>query len=251
MNLINLTITSIAFVITFSFLKHILISTVTVPMHHFCIHSRNGKLNGILESGRHRFFGTGHQFQMYDKRIQQITLQTQELTTTDGISVKLTAVGLYRILDPLQATSATSDFNGTLYTLIQLALRDAINGLETEALLSNVRSIGPQLLEIVQTKAANLGLEVSELVIRDVIIPNDIKAALSESWRSKKSALAEIEVARGKAASARTLANAAKVFSDNPALLKIRYIEAIEQASKGMGNTFVIGLSEDQTLKHI
>jgi regulator of protease activity HflC (stomatin/prohibitin superfamily) len=225
------------------------ITIVIVPMNHRCIHSRNGKFVRLLDSGRFRFFGLGHQFEIFDNRLQQLTLQTQELTTLEGITVKTTVVGLYRVVNPLVATSATTDFNSTLYTLIQLALRDAISGVEAESLLSNVRALGPKLLEVVQAKAAELGLELTELVIRDVIFPTEIKAALSESWRAKKSALAELEAARGKAAAARTMANAAKLYDTHPALLKIRYIEALEQASKGMGNTFVIGMSDEKALK--
>ena len=47
------------------------------------------------------------------------------------------------------------------------------------------------------------------------------------------------------------MANAAKLYDLNPALLKVRYIEAIEQASKGMGNTFVIGMPDEKSLKII
>lgn len=114
------------------------VTTIVVPMNHRCIHSHNGKFVGVLESGRYRFIGTGRQFQYFDNRLQQLTLQTQELNTAEGITVKTTAVGLYRIVDPVIATSATADFNATLYTLIQLALRDAISGIEAESLLSNV-----------------------------------------------------------------------------------------------------------------
>lgn len=227
------------------------VTLVIVPMNHRCIHSRNGKLVQLLDSGRFRCFGLGHQFQMFDNRLQQVTLQTQELTTVEGITVKATAVGLYRVKDPIMATSATADYASTLYTLIQLAMRDAISGVEAESLLSNVRALGPKLLEVVQGKAVDLGLELTELVIRDVIFPAEIKTSLSESWRAKKSALAELEAARGKAAAARTLANAAKLYETHPALLKIRYIEALEHASKGIGNTFVIGMSDEKTLKHI
>lgn len=116
-------------------------------------------------------------------------------------------------------------------------------------LLSGIRAIGNRLIETVRDKAANLGLEVTELVVRDLILPADIKAALSEAWRSKKSALGEIEVARGKAAATRTMANAARLYETNPALLKVRYLEAIEQAAKGVGNTFVIGMADDKNLK--
>lgn len=222
-----------------------------VPLHHRAVVSRYGRSAKILEPGRYRLFGAGHVVRVFDVRLQQVCLQTQELTTLEGITVKMTAVGLYRIVDPLLAVSSTADFNTTLYTLIQFALRDAVNGIDVETLLSNVRSLGPKLLDEVKEKATQLGLELTELAVRDVIVSTDIKAALSESWRSKKSALAELESARGKAAAARTLANAARLYDANPALLKIRYIEAIEQAAKGMGNTFVVGLAEDKILKSI
>lgn len=228
-----------------------LCSKVTVPLNFSCVHSRHGKFLGTLGAGPHRFFGRGHEFQVFDMRLQQLALQTQELITSEGISVKITAVGLFRITDPVLAISSTSDFHGTLYTLVQLALRDAVNGIEVERLLSSVRSLAPELLGLIKEKASGLGLELTELVVRDVIIPADVKSALSECWRSKKSALAELETARGKAAAARTLANAAKLYETNPSLLKIRYIEALEQASKGMGNTFVIGMSEEKALNTI
>lgn len=222
-----------------------------VPAHHRSIHNRDGRFVNILEPGRHRFWGAGHEFQSFETRLQQIALQTQEITTSEGITVKITAVGLFRIADPALAVSATSDFHGTLYTLIQLALRDAVNGSDLESLLGGVRGLGPRLLDAVKDKSSALGLELTELVVRDVILATEIKAALSESWRSKKSALAEIEAARGKAAAARTLANSARLYDANPVLLKIRYIEALEQASKGTGNTFVIGLAEDKMMKSI
>lgn len=228
-----------------------LVTIVDIPMNHRSIHSRHGQLEGLLEPGRYHYFGKGHQFQSFDSRLQQVALNTQELTTAEGITVKITAVGLYRIIDPILATSVTADYYNTLYTLIQLSLRDAIGGVETEFLLSNVRALGARMLEAVQAKTGALGLEVTELVVRDVIIPTEIKMAMSEVWRSKKSAQAEIEIVRGKSAVARTLANTAKLYEDHPSILKIRYIEALEHATKGIGNTFVIGMPDDKALKQI
>lgn len=228
-----------------------LVTKIDVPMHHVCIHSRHGRFVRLLEPGRHRLFGTGQQLQIFDTRLQQIVLQPQELTTTEGITVKITTVGFYRMDDPLKAVAGASDFHATLYTLIQLALRDAISALSLESLLSSVRMLGPELLNVVKSKATELGLELTELVVRDVIIPSDIKAALSESWRAKKMSLAEMEAARGKAAAARTMANAARLYETNPALLKVRYIEALEHATKSIGNTFVIGIPDDKAFKAI
>jgi regulator of protease activity HflC (stomatin/prohibitin superfamily) len=238
-------------IVLFRTLWRSVVTIADVSMNHRAIHSRHGKLEGILEPGRYRYFGRGHHFQSFDSRLQQVALNTQELTTAEGVTVKITVVGLYRIIDPILATSVTADYYNTLYTLIQLALRDSISGVEVESLLSNVRGIGPKMLETVQARVAALGLEVTELVVRDVIVPTEIKTAMSEVWRAKKTALAEIEIARGKAAVARTLANTAKLYEDHPSILKVRYIEALEHATKGIGNTFVIGMPDDKALKQI
>lgn len=224
-------------------LRQVILATENTQKLHYL----NGKFIEILQPGRHIFWGNGHTFTELDSRLQPITLQSQELNTAEGLSIKLTAVGLFKVTDPLLAISSTTSYSDTLYTLIQLALRDLVNGFAAEELIARARDLSPQFLEKVQTGAAKLGLEVTELTIRDIILPNDLKNALSAAWRTKKEAIAELEEARGKAAAARTLANAAKLYSTNPELLKVRYLETLEKLSTSYGNTFVVGLPPDDT----
>ena len=224
------------------------ITTEEVPAHTVALHYRDGKLLNVLQPGRHRIRGSRHSFQHFDTRLQQVVLQTQELTTAEGIAVKATATGFYRIIDPLKLTASTNDYTSTIYTFVQLAIRDLISGAEAEGLLISTRDLGPALLQRVSEKSAALGIEFTELVIRDLILPSEIRNVLSEAWRAKKHSFAELEAARGKAAATRTLANAAKLYETNPSLLKVRYLEALEVAAKGMGNTFVIGMNEDKAL---
>lgn len=187
------------------FIVNYFITTEEVPAHTVALHYRDGELVNVLQPGRHRIRGARHTFQHFDTRLQQVVLQTQELTTAEGIAVKATAAGFYRIIDPLKLTASTNDYTSTIYTFVQLA-------------------------------------------IRDLILPGEIRNALSEAWRAKKHSFAALEAARGKAAATRTLANAAKLYETNPSLLQIRYLEALEVAAKGMGNTFVIGMNEDKAL---
>lgn len=220
-----------------------LVTTIIVPMEHCCVHIRDGRFAGLLDPGKHRFvFGT-HQFRMLDTRLQPVVLQPQEINTREGIAVKATVAGSFRISDPVLAVSSTADFASALYTMIQLALRDAIGGVEVENLLPETRVIGTRMQDAVRPRAAAIGLELTDLAVRDVILPADIRLALSESWRSRKAALAELENARGKVAAARTLANAAKLHESHPALAQVRYLEAIEAAAKNNGNTLVLDLT--------
>lgn len=219
-------------------------SVITVPAHEAALHYHHGKLINTLSPGRYQFWGRGHTFVTIDTRLQPIVLQTQELNTAEGFSVKLTAVGLYRIADPELAINSTTSHSDTLYILVQLALRDLVSGIETEALLGGTSSLGPQLLEQVQEGASKLGLEVTELTIRDVILPAEVKQALSATWRTKRESLAKLEEARGTAAALRTMANANKLYEANPHLLKLRYLEVLEKFSAGSDHTLLLSSAD-------
>lgn len=221
---------------------------ILVQANSVALHYRDGKNLGLVQPGRYRFYGFRHTFQHFDTRRQQFTLQVQELNTVEGITVKATAVGFYKILDPIKLTESSDNYSTAIYTHVQLALRDLMSGIKAETLLSNTAELGPTLLASISKATNDIGIEFTQLTVRDLILPTEIKNALSEAWRAKKHSLAELEAARGKAAATRTLANSAKLYQTNPALLQVRYLEALETAAEGMGHTFVIGMSEDKAL---
>ncbi len=221
---------------------------LTVEPHHLTAHYHKSQLVELLQPGIYRFWGNKHTFQHFDTRTQQLAIQTQELTSAEGITIKATVVGFYKIIDPLKILNNSDNYQADLYTKIQLALRDLVTGSEAESLLASTSLLGSALLEQLSEPAQNLGIEFSELTIRDLILPSEIKQALSEAWRAKKHSMAELESARGKAAAARTLANAAKLYDTNPSLLQVRYLEALETAASGVGNTFVLGLPDEKAL---
>jgi len=227
------------------------LTITSVEPSHVALHYKNGELIETLKPGHYRFVGSNHIIRHFDTRIQQFNLQTQEINTAEGISIKATVVGFYKIIDPIKVNETTSDYTETIYTHVQLALRDILSGVEAESLLAGSRQFSASLLEKVSHFSEKQGIEFSTLDVRDLILPSDIKNSLSEAWRAQKHSIAELEAARGKAAAARTLANAAKLYDTNPALLQLRYLETLETAAKGVGHTFVIGMENEKALTPI
>jgi regulator of protease activity HflC (stomatin/prohibitin superfamily) len=238
----------VAIVRGIQFLVNCFFTITTVEASTVALHYRDGQLIETLKPGRYRFVGPRHEIKHFDTRLQQFNLQTQEVNTAEGISIKATVVGFYKIIDPIKAVEIATDHASTIYTHVQLALRDILNGIEAETLLKGTSQFSSALLEKVSRFSSELGIEFSGVDVRDLILPSEIKASLSEAWRAKKHSLAELEAARGKAAATRTLANAAKLYETNPTLLQVRYLEALETAAGGIGNTFVIGMDNDQAL---
>lgn len=90
-------------------------------------------------------------------------------------------------------------------------------------------------------KVKEMGLELLEIDIRDIMLPGELKQAYSQVLRARKEGEAALEKARGETAALRNLANAAKMMDDNPALMQLRALHAM---SESKGGTVVLGLSD-------
>jgi regulator of protease activity HflC (stomatin/prohibitin superfamily) len=186
---------------------------------------RSGVLNRIEEAGRHR--RRRHEvWHIVDLRPRWLTLATQEVLTADGLQVRVTPVALYRIVDPEAWLTESDQPAAALYTLAQLALRDALAGIGMDEVLAARDGLLDTARAELAESATRVGAELLEFHVRDVTLPAELRSAYSETARAKEEGRAKLERARADAAALRSMANAAQVLEAHPALLELRAIEA-------------------------
>jgi regulator of protease activity HflC (stomatin/prohibitin superfamily) len=212
---------------------------LTVNQTEQCLLFRYGKLDRVLTPGRYRFWDKGYAIQLIDLRPWVLLVPTQELLTSDGAAVKLTVAGQIQVSDPVVFATAMRNTEQALYLAIQISLRQLIAGMSIDDLLASRGSLGASLiagLGDVQT----LGLAVQRLEIKDIILAGELKKAQSEVVVARAQAQAALERARGETAALRSLANAARIAADNPALLQLRLLQQLDTSR---GNTIVVNSS--------
>lgn len=220
--------------------------TVTIWDYQTGLHFKDGQFVETIAAGKIRLWGRGHSVVVYDNRIVELVVPSQELLTAEGVTLKLTAVAQWRIADALKFHSAAEDARQALHTRVQLALRGVIGELELDAIVAGRAGFGAALLDCVcDSAAADLGVEVKAIDIRDTMLGSELKSVYAGVLSARKEALAKLEKARGEAAALRTLANAARLFEDHPGLLRLRYLDTIREAGAGYGNQLVIGVPEE------
>ena len=113
-------------------------------------------------------------------------------------------------------------------------------------LLASQAQLNQQLQELCTNQVEPLGLHLMEVSIKDLMLPGELKQLYAQVVQARQAGLAQLERARGETAALRNLANAARLANDNPNLLKLRLLQALEKSS---GNTFFLGLpaAEDAT----
>jgi regulator of protease activity HflC (stomatin/prohibitin superfamily) len=198
---------------------------------------RHGRLVATLGQGRHRRWGAGFTLRPVDMRPWIVALPTQEVPTADGATVKVNVAGQARVTDPVAYVTAARDPGQGLYLAIQVALREVLASTPFDALLAGRAELAARLAEAVRGDG-DLGLAVERLEIKDVILPGELKKAQAQVLVARAQGLAALERARSETAALRSLANAARIAADNPAIIQLRLLQQLEGSA---GHTLVIG----------
>lgn len=198
---------------------------------------RQGKFARILEPGIHRYVRLFYTCSKVDVRIQNVTIAGQDVLSADNVSIRMSLAASYKIANPYLAINKVANYQEALYIVLQLNLRDAVGSLPIEELLAKRAEIGKTLFENSSEKAAEIGLELLSVNIKDIMFPGELKNIFAQVVNARNEGLAALERARGESAALRNLANAAKLLDNNPSLLQLRLFQVLENSS---GNTIVL-----------
>lgn len=206
---------------------------VTILQHQRGLLYRGGRLVQALEPGVY-WATVLRQIVPVDMRKQLHQIPGQEILTSDGIAVKLSAALEYTISDPIQMMGGSNNFHGLVYSQAQAAIRVAVADLPLESLLASREAIAARLVALLSDQLLQLGAELNAARLPDIMLPSDIRRAFAQTMAAQKEGLAALERARAETASLRALANAARLMQDHPGLLQLRALQAMEAAR---GNT--------------
>jgi len=198
---------------------------------------KNGKYIKTLKSGQHWYLRQWYSVQKIDMRELNVTIPGQEVLSSDNVSLKISIAVGYKIIDPYIAINNVLSYQEALYQVIQLNSRDIIGSLEVDDILAKRKEIGKILFEKTSEKAVTLGIQVLLVEIKDVMFPGELKNIFAQVVNARKEGLAALERARGESAALRNLANAARLFDDNPNLRQLRLFQVLEKKNS---NTVIL-----------
>ena len=214
---------------------------VTVRAHCAAVELVDGTPRRVLEPGRHRRPRRSTHV-VVDLREQLLVVAPQEILTVDGVQVRVSAVVRWTVADPVAWLERAADPMGVVYLGTQVALRDAVAGLTLETVSQRGSGLDPAALTAaVASVARPVGVAVTEVVVKDVIVPGELRAATLELATARQRGAAQLELARAETAALRSLANGAKLLDDHPALARMRLVQAAP-----MGTQVVLRLGDDE-----
>jgi regulator of protease activity HflC (stomatin/prohibitin superfamily) len=215
----------------------------TVEPHHAGVLFVDGAYVGTLSAGRYAFWKNMAQVKFVQEDLRESTLDVagQDIMTADKVTLRLNVVVTYRVADARQAVAAAEDAKQALYRDAQLAVRAVVGGRELDAFLADKDAVAREMADMVRPRAQALGLELSAVGIRDVIMPGDMKDLMNKVTEARKAAEANLIVRREETAAMRSQVNTAKLLQDNPTLMRLRELEVLERVAAGGKLNVVLG----------
>lgn len=191
----------------------------------------DGRYADTLDPGPWAFWKGAADVRVVEVDLRELSLdvQGQEIMSADKVTLRLNAVATYRVADPRRAVCTADDYKQALYREAQLVLRAVVGARDLDALLADKESVASEAAALLAPHAEGLGLKVTALGIRDLILPGDMKELMNKVMEAKKAAEANLITRREETAALRSQANTAKLLADNPMLMRLRELEVLEK----------------------
>jgi regulator of protease activity HflC (stomatin/prohibitin superfamily) len=197
----------------------------------------DGTLAERLPAGRHAFWAVGRTVKIgkVDLRPTPLEVTAQEILTKDRVGIRVTLTAFTRVVDPQKAALAAGDVSNTVYRLVQFAIREAVATRTLDEILAARDTIDREIRAFVTARAGDLGVEVGEIGVKDVILPGDVRELLNKVVEAERTAKANLIRRQEETAATRSLLNTARLMEDNPLLLRLKELEALEKLVEKVG----------------
>jgi len=214
-----------------------IVTEAVVENHEAGLLFVEGRLIERLAPGRHAFWVVGRKIEVkrLDLRPSAVEITAQEMLTKDRIALRVTLTAFRRIVDPERVVATVPDVDAWLYRLVQFAIREAVAGRTLDEVLSAKAVLDAELRTYVRERVADSGVEVTELGVKDVILPGEIRELVNKVVEAERVAKANLIRRQEETAATRSLLNTARLMEDNPLLLRLKELESLERLVEKVG----------------
>lgn len=172
-------------------------------------------------------------------RLVTTDVPPQDVVTKDNVSIKVNAVILFRVVDPIKAVLNVESYLESTYQYAQTTLRSVLGSAELDEVLSQREILNRKIQEILDLHTEPWGIKVTAVEIKQVDLPKEMQRAMAQQAEAERQRRAKIIVAEGEAQAAEKLLEAAKIIEQSPAALQLRYLQTLHEVAAENNSTTI------------
>lgn len=178
-------------------------------------------------------------------RIVTTDVPPQDVVTKDNVSIKVNAVILFRVVDPIKAINNVESYLESTYQYTQTTLRSVLGGAELDTVLAEREQLNKRIQEILDLHTEPWGIKVSAVEIKQVDLPKEMQRAMAQQAEAERQRRAKVIAAKGEAQAAQKLVEAAAQIEVHPIALQLRFLQTLTEVAAENNSTLLFPIPID------
>lgn len=179
-----------------------------------------------------------------DLRIKTEDVPSQDVISKDNISVRVSAVVYYRVIEPENAINKVENYFQATSELAQTTLRSVLGKHELDDMLSKRDTLNHDIQAILDKATEGWGIKVTNVELKNIDIDPTMIRAIAKQAEAERDRRAKIINAEGEFQAAKQLDAAAKIMAARPETMQLRYMSALQDIAGDKTNTIVMPIPD-------
>jgi regulator of protease activity HflC (stomatin/prohibitin superfamily) len=180
-----------------------------------------------------------------DLRVVTRDVPPQDVITRDNVSLKVSAVIYFRVIDAERAVIQVENFLYATSQLAQTTLRSTLGKLDLDDLLAQREKINKELQQVLDLHTEPWGIKVTAVEVKAIDLPAEMQRAMARQAEAERERRAKVIAAEGEYQAAEKLGMAADVIDAHPAALQLRYLQTLVEISAEKASTTIFPVPVD------
>jgi regulator of protease activity HflC (stomatin/prohibitin superfamily) len=200
---------------------------------------RLGRVIGVRDPGLRLIIPVIDRLPLVSLRIVTMPIQSQGIITQDNVSVDVSAVAYYRVVDAVKSVVAIENVAAAIDQIAQTTLRKVVGQHTLYQTLSETGRINVDIREILDVLTVEWGVEVTLVELKDIQLPESMKRAMARQAEAEREKRAKIIAAEGEAIAAAALGDASDTMMAHPLALQLRNLQSLVEIGVDKNTTVV------------
>ncbi|MDA9343640.1 slipin family protein [bacterium] len=206
---------------------------------------RFGKYIKTLQPGFRWIIPFIETIQIVDIRVITFNIDSQEVMTEDNVPCSIDGVVFFKIVNPEKAVLEVEEYKFAITQLAQAALRDVCGKVELDTILSKREEMGKNIKDIVEKETQDWGIEISDVKIKDIQLPENMRRMMANQAEAERSRRAQIILALAEEQAAGKLLEAGKLIDQSPSAIKLRLYQTLSNIAAEKNSTILFPFPEE------
>jgi len=200
---------------------------------------RLGRVKAAKEPGLTLIIPLVDRLTKVSRRIVTMPIQSQGIITRDNVSVDISAVAYFRVVNPVMSVVAIENVHAAINQIAQTTLRKVVGQHSLDQALSETDTINDDIRKILDVATLEWGVEVTLVELKDIQLPDSMKRAMARQAEAEREKRAKIIAAEGESLAAAALGAASDIMMAHPLALQLRNLQTLAELGVEKNTTVV------------